>query len=141
MNAAASAKPRLRPPGEGLSMVLLMAVMSLLLALLLVLGSEASVRADFVYGLFIVTSTALAASGALLSRNEFVAARQWLRARVAPVAGLERAQRQHLRQLFCVWLACAAPVLLVSNTAAQALAGPAALALLMAAIAVIAEWG
>ena len=69
MNAAASAKPRLRPPGEGLSMVLLMAVMSLLLALLLVLGSEASVRADFVYGLFIVTSTALAACGALLSRN------------------------------------------------------------------------
>ena len=140
MNAAYS-KPGFRPLENGLSMVLLLAVMTLLLALLLVLGSDANVRPSFVYSLFMLTSTALAACGAMLSRSEFVAARQWLRARVAPVAGLRRAQGQHQRQLLGIWLACAVPVLLVSNTAAQGFGGPVALALLMAGIAAIADWG
>lgn len=140
MNAADYAQPRRRPSGEGLTMVVMLAVMTVLLALLLVLGSEAAGRPSFVYSVFMFTSTALAACGALLSRGEFVAARQWLRARVAPMAGLQRAQRQHLRQLLSIWVACAAPMLLVSQTAAQAVGGPAGLALLMAGIATIAEW-
>lgn len=139
--SASSAKPRQRPFGEGLTTVMLLAVMTVLLALLLIWDSETGARPGFAYGVFIGTSTALAACGALLSRSEFVAARQWLRARVAPVAGLQRAQRQHVRQLLGIWLACTAPVLLVSNTATQGLAGPAGLALLMAGIAAIAEWG
>lgn len=133
-------KPRLLQAGDGLSMSLLMATMLMLLALLVIWGSHANGPPSYAYGLFISSSTVLAACGTLLSRSDFVAARLWLRARVAPVAGLKRARSRHLRQLLYIWAACAASVIAVSNSAAQGLGGPLALALLMACIAAIAEW-